>query len=589
MLKYTHVKFMHSEDLMEFKIYKNLFKIKTRSRDETLLLKTCGSVLWVKKGAYFLASFQVSFIKNFIITFNLYHHTELNTLLASRIDEYRHNNKVMRVCDYYRKNQSISTPIDAYGDFAKGMRHAQKNSLYGSLCIDRFGLFLDRGVGKTKICIDNFTIRMLNNQVKKILVVCPKLNIANTWVPEIEKHCKLKIPVIPIVGSSKQKIALFRNESREYYVHIITYASMRLYIEKMSAYDMVIFDESRDLGDYSSQQSEAAFTLSANAKYVIAATGTVNTLKNMKDVFSQYKVLDLGTSFGLNYNSFLEKYFRDVGEDYPSWVIKKGSQDEVNRLMYSRAISYTKEEALDLPERFVKFIDIVPSKFQRHFTDAFADGLSLVFPDAQLKTLFEKEGVPYNKEAAAINGAIPISRVTKLQEITSGFYKFYSVKNKYARFKSSKMLYLLDLLHKIGDKKLIIWCRFIEDIKAISRLLKSEGKGSYLMYGEKDEIKKWQTDPNVNVLIGMESVGKGTTLIEAEYMIYYSYDYGLQDFLQSIDRNYRMGQDKDVGVYVLKQKNTVDQVVVDSLRTNFRFSRKLTSHQLKKIAKGKIF
>lgn len=573
---------------MTFKIHKNFLRVRVNKKSETETLKTCGGVIWIQEKYYFLCPLQVSFIKNFIIAFKL-QCPELNNLLNTCIVRDRYNAKIIRECDYYRKNIKVPTPIDSYGSFAEGMRHAQKVSLYGSLCIDRFGLFLDRGIGKSKVAIDNFTLRLMEDKIKTILIVCPRLNITNTWVPEIKKHCKIKIPVVSIVGSKKEKQSLIRNESREFYVHIMTYTALQLYINKLSSYDIVIFDESRDLGTPDSLRSVAALSISSSAKYVIAATGTVNTLKSMRDVFSQYMVLDLGATFGLKHYFFQEEYFVDKGEFYPKWIMKKGSFDRIKCFMYNRAVSYTKEECLDLPKRTVKYTTVTPTEFQRSFTNAFADGLSLMFPDKQLKDLFEREGVDYEEEAAEINEAEPISIVTKLQEITSGFYKFYSMKNKFLFFESSKMTALSDILKSTGDKKGIIWCRFIEDIKSIAKYLEFVGIKSYEMSGKKDEINKWRADSNAKILIGMEQVGRGMTLIEAEFMIYYSYDYKLVNLLQSMDRNYRLGQDKDVIIYMIEQQDTVDQAIILTLNTNARFSKKLTKFQLKKIAKGKVF
>jgi len=107
------------------------------------------------------------------------------------------------------------------------------------------------------------------------------------------------------------------------------------------------------------------------------------------------------------------------------------------------------------------------------------------------------------------------------------------------------------------------------------------------MTGKVDEIKKWQESKDIKILLAMESVGKGMTLIECAYMIYYSYNYSLEHLLQSLDRNYRQGQLRNVFVFILMVKDSVDQSVISLLNTNKRFSTKLTVNNLKKIIHGK--
>lgn len=571
---------------MEFKIGKKFLIVKSHAKYQSVMIKTCGSPLWIQKRAFYLCPLQVSFIRNFIMIFKL-NHIGLNSVLNQCIQRDRYFAKIMKECDFYRDNEHLPTPIDNFPIFAEGMRHAQKVTLYASFYIPRFGSFLDMGIGKSKVAIDNIALRFAYKQAKTVLVVCPRLNVFNTWLPEFEKHSKLKIPILPIVGSRDDKLDTLFNEKREFYVHVMTYDTLWRYIDKVPLYDIVIFDESRALGNANSNRSDAAFQVSANAKYVMEATGTPNTLKNMKDVFSQYKVMTLGQTFGLRYKDFLEEYFIDVGKHFPLWVLKKGSFEVIQQLMFTVAISYKKEDCLDLPLRIIKHEVVIPTNFQRYFMDAFDDGFSLLNPDVKMKKFFEKNGIIYEDEANAINDAISISKVTKLQEITSGFYISFTDKNKLVTFPSTKIDATLEILDTIPNEKVIIWCRFTEDIENLKSVLRKKKIKSYLMTGKKDEIEKWQKSKSVKVLIAMESVGKGMNLIETAYMIYYSYNYSLEHFLQSLDRNYRQGQLRNVYVFIIKQKDTVDQAVISVLNTNERFSNKLTARRFKKIIRGK--
>jgi SNF2 family DNA or RNA helicase len=572
---------------MEFQIGRKFIIVKTHATYQSNMLKTCGSPLWIQKGAFYLCPLQPNFIKNFIKVFNL-NHPSLYKLLNTCIERDKYYTRILEECDFYKANEDLPTPIDNFPVFAKGMRHAQKVSLYASYTIPRFGLFLDMGIGKSKVIIDNIALRLAYRQIKTVLVVCPKLNIFNTWVPEFEKHSKLGgLKPLPVVGMKEDKTSIFLNEKRQFYIHTLTYDTLWRYIDVLPTYDLVVFDESRALGQEMSKRSRAAFQVSLNAKYVVMATGTPNTLKSMRDVFSQYKVMTLGQTFGLRYQDFLEDYFIDVGRHFPLWVLKKGSLEIIRKLMFTVAIVYKKEDCLDLPPRTISHKVVLPTPFQRHFMDCFDRGFSLINPDSKIKKFFEDNGLDYAKEVVAINEAIPISKVTKLQEITSGFYKSFTNEKKIISFHSTKLDAVFDIIDVIPNEKVIIWCRFSEDILSIQAALKKKKIKSYLMTGKTDEIVQWRKSKSGNILIAMEQVGKGMTLIETAYMVYYSYNYSLEHFLQSLDRNYRLGQIRGVYVFIIKQKHTVDQSVINVLDTNQKFSKKLTLKRFKSIVKGK--
>ena len=568
---------------MRYDIHKNFIKIFLPyiQKDQ---LKECGSVMWIPEERCYYAPHNLKFLKNFIKSFNIKSKV-LYELQDKIFKDIMYSKKVITYYRYLRENSNIEPPEliknFPYKEY-KPYRH-QQLSLYVATMLPRFGLFLDAGTGKTRVMLDAICYRVLNSSVKSILVVCPKINIKNTWIKEVKKHSILNIPTIPIFNeSSKDKKEILANRPEGPFMHIITYDCMRINLKYMSDYDMVIFDESRRLGDTRSQRSAAALKFSLKAKYSILATGTVNTLASFKDVFSQYKVLDFGQSFGLNYLAFMEDYFQDIGSKFTKWVLKKDSISSIRNVMYTKAISYRKEECLDLPGQVFKYIEVEPSKKQAK--------LSSQFTMACFKPEVKKEyNLDNNAENAEIIDALPISKVIKLQEINSGFYKPFSDAANIFSFPTGKLSALSDVLSETGDDKLIIWVRFKHDIDIIYKELEKQGIGCCRLSGDFDEIEDWQNLKANRVLVGMESMGIGLNLVEAKYVVYWSYDYSLDRWNQSLDRVYRIGQKFKVTYFIFMIKESVDIGIIFALKNNDRISRRLTDYEFRRLAKGKNF
>lgn len=69
----------------------------------------------------------------------------------------------------------------------------------------------------------------------------------------------------------------------------------------------------------------------------------------------------------------------------------------------------------------------------------------------------------------------------------------------------------------------------------------------------------FQNDPQYQVFLGQVSQGIGITLTRAARTIYYSLTTSLRAYLQSMDRNYRIGQDKKVLIEHMFYPGGVDQ------------------------------
>jgi hypothetical protein len=98
------------------------------------------------------------------------------------------------------------------------------------------------------------------------------------------------------------------------------------------------------------------------AEYRYLLTGTP-ILNSPLDIFSQYRALDSGKTFGKSFFAFRAHYFYDKNANmprhvhFPNWQIRPTSYDELNEKIYAKAMRVEKK-AKPIRERslFIKYI-----------------------------------------------------------------------------------------------------------------------------------------------------------------------------------------------------------------------------------------
>jgi SNF2 family DNA or RNA helicase len=199
----------------------------------------------------------------------------------------------------------------------------------------------------------------------------------------------------------------------------------------------------------------------------------------------------------------------------------------------------------------------------------------------------------------------------KLQQVACGYVSSEAEEPVESLFpderKNPRIVALLDLLDECQGK-VIIWSRFIRDIKTIAALLEERSPGRVVTYfgetkkedrraaRERFEGKRALRDADDKVVgyepipveeqadyfIGQQqSGGIGLTLVAAHHVIYYSNTFSLEDRAQSEDRAHRIGLNHNVTYSDLQCPGTVDVKVVQSLRDKKELADIITRDNLR--------
>lgn len=426
-------------------------------------------------------------------------------------------------------------------------------------------LFLEPGLGKTKIVLDVITYRKSIRNGYRVLVVCPNTIVEN-WSDEVKKHSDLSCTML--VGASDKRKKMIQQRLTD--VTVINYESVRICLKELmeAGYNCVVFDESTEIKNPKAQQSKACWALSLQTKHRIIMSGTP-IMNNPLDIFSQYYVLN-NNIFGSNYYRFRARY-AVLGGYLGKQVVKWVNMKELQERLYSCAIRKTKDECLDLPPKLYQVIRLQLPDEQKAFYNKLASEL-----------IAEYKG-------EIILAPHILTKLMRLSQITAGFTK--TVKEEEIVFKTNpKIDWLMDFMENVGvSHKIVVFCRFKNEIAQMQQALLRMGYACVTVCGETEDrigaVRAFNTDPSIRVFIGqLQTAGIGINLTSASYMVFMTNSYSYGDRVQCEDRIHRIGQQKNCTYIDLLCENTIDGAVYNALKHKKNLSD--TVIDMKKLVKG---
>lgn len=427
-----------------------------------------------------------------------------------------------------------------------------------------FGLLFEMGCGKTLTAIAIAGAGYQMGKVERLLIVAPTSVVA-VWPKELQEYAKFKYTCKTLLGEKKQRIKqiddLLKFPFKALKVAVINYESTWRpeILEKLKEFDadMVIADESQRIKTYDAAQSKAMHELGDQARYKLILSGTPVQTAAI-DIWSQYRFLDK-TVFGDNFFKFRGRYAIMGGYGNKKIVGYKDLEGLIKK-EHSIAFRVTKDEALDLPEqtfetRKIQFNQKEKNLYERIKKDSYA----------------ELDG------GGHITATTVLTRLLRLQQLAGGFL-VQDDAQKPQLVSRAKLDALGDIIedYVIGSgKKLVIFARFIAEVKAIMELagkvLPKELK-QVAIYGDikKEDrggiVKQFQEDPNTVLFIGqIDTAGTGITLTAADTCVYYSKNFNYATYSQSLSRIHRIGQRNCCTYIDLEIEGTIDELISKAL------------------------
>lgn len=453
----------------------------------------------------------------------------------------------------------------------------------------RTAIFYDMGLGKTKAVID--AIRYTQ---EKTLILAPSVGIHN-WAHEIERHAGPNaFQVRAMVGDRKAKLRVL-DQASSTDILIVNYDTAKKYYQEIAQafdYEFIVADESHYMRTHNSSRTRACIALASKASRRTLLSGTPS-LGDPRHLWGQLTFLGNHIA-GLSFWDFQKRFCilqdRNIyGRKRPiQIVVGFRNLDLIKWKTDPISLRKKKEECLDLPARTIVDVEFDLGAEQKSVYNELVHNMHTIVSNHPISAA--SGGVLIQKLLQVLSGfalyGIPKEICNHCQHLQNcvehnispltGGCLVYPVNtgSKSVTFSSNgKAEALSELLEEIlaeETNKAIIWAHFIEELNLIERLLKDRGVNYIRVDGSNSQkapqlSEQFNKDPTIRVWLAQITTGVALTLTGASYTIYYGVNYDLGSYLQSLDRNYRIGQDKPVTVYRLTHRGSVLDYLYQSL------------------------
>ena len=468
-----------------------------------------------------------------------------------------------------------TSPTDT-GDYVFGTEpfDYQRDCFLVSRARRSFAIFLEMGLGKTKVLIDTACYLFREGLIDRVLVIAPN-GVHRQWVlQQIEKHtpawCKLGRISYWKEPARRKNLRSPDADGLQWFAMNVEALSHKSGLDAASAFlkagtALCAIDESVRIKSPSSSRTRAAKKLRKLSAYRRILSGRPIT-KGIEDLYSQYDWLDpaiIGidtfTAFKARYCELRRVQRRRV-EGQPPLNAYTDHFDQI--VGYKHLDELTKRLA---PHTFIAHKKDYPAKIYLRRIVPVTPEQKTIYKRMLEELIVEIEtGVIVDLKNAAV-------RLTRLQQVLCGHMP--DDDGHMLSVPSNRVQILRDALEESG-KKTVIWARFKEDIIKIKEEL---GDECVVYTGGQDEnnaIARFIKEPDIHFLGNPASGGTGIDGLQAvcNNMIYYSNSFNGDHRFQSEDRIHRYGIVGDCTYVDLYCPGTVDGKLLRSFKSKIEFS-----------------
>ncbi len=494
-------------------------------------------------------------------------------------DEYK--NLVNKI-EERETNGSIELPENLNAD----LRTYQKVGYEWLKVLDeyKFGGILadDMGLGKTLQLIAVILSYMQEEKSPKpSIVVCPS-SLTLNWESEVNKFAK-SLQALVIRGTLNERKEQI-NSIPNYNIVITSYDLLKrdieLYEELNYEFKYIIADEAQYIKNNNTQNAKAIKKINAETRYALTGTPIENSLSELWSIFDY-----IMPGYLFSYKKFKENYEMPIVRDEDNEQMKK-----LKMLIEPFVLRRIKSEVLtELPDKTITVLNNEMQEEQQKIYMSYMQSAKQEAMDTINANGFEKSQIKI------------LALLMRLRQICchpSLFIENY-------KGESSKLNQCTELIKDAieAGHKILLFSGYTGMFDIIEKSLKEQNIKYFKLTGatkvgeriklvdefnENDEIKVF--------LISLKAGGTGLNLIGADMVIHYDPWWNISVENQATDRTYRIGQKKNVQVYKLITKNSIEEKIYDlqqkkaklidnMLSTNETFINKLSKEDIMELFK----
>lgn len=415
---------------------------------------------------------------------------------------------------------------------------------------------------------------LLREEINSVLIAAPK-SLLSQWKTEMAE----KFGETFLIANNPSEHVEFGSDDRI----ICSHNFLARKYDQLSdrTWDLMIVDEAHAFRNTHSKGRTCLGNLRKNHLLLLTATPLCNRLTDL------YSIVDL-IQPGLldSERAFISRF----AEDTKSRVVKL---EETNRLRQTigDVMCRTRREQTDIPftKRCVESRTLEAKEDEREFIDQATEYLRDMSNNhfKTIETLMEEN--PTRKISASQSKAILVFQAITLQHSfsSSPTAAIESLKKRQQRFpaeaevtgrlvematkvKSAKMELLRNILHEIPNEQALIFCLRKTTTHKLKEMLEEEFGGAAVYLGdmdqaERDKVIEGFKRGETKYLVATDAAAEGLNLQNCCILFNYDLHWNPMKIEQRIGRIHRFKQDRDVTIFNLSVKDTIDDYVLHIL------------------------
>lgn len=453
-------------------------------------------------------------------------------------------------------------PVPA--SMADVLREYQKTGFRWLKTLDEYGfggiLADDMGLGKTIQVIALLKDAWERGEKSPSLVVCPASLVYN-WEHEFERFAP-ELKVLAVAGSGpvrEEFLKSFRGEAPAGQILITSYDLLK---RDIALYEGIhfryqIIDEAQYIKNAATQSARSVKTVDATRRFALTGTPVENRLGELWSIFDY---LMPGFLFG-------SQYFR---KEYETPIVRDGDTEALERL--KRLISpfvlrrIKKDVLKELPD---KLEEVVYSSFEEEQKKLYtANAIAL-------KEKLESGGLGGKDKIQILSELMRLRQLCCDPRLCYGNYKGAS----------AKLETCMDLIRRgvAGEHRILLFSQFTSMLELIEERLKKEKIPYFKLTGAtpKEErlvmVNEFAKGETPVFLISLKAGGTGLNLTAADIVIHYDPWWNVAAQNQATDRTHRIGQERQVTVYKLITRNTIEENILNLQESKRRLADQIVT------------
>lgn len=417
------------------------------------------------------------------------------------------------------------------------------------------------GMGKTVLTATLLDI-MYNvvGEDAPTLILAPKRVAQTTWPDELAKWEHLRgLEIVSAVGTEKERIAALR---RDVPVHAINYDVLPWLVDYWGSrwpYGRVVCDESTRLKSFRTKQggvqsralAKVAWHPKVKSWWNMSGTPSPNGLK---DLWGQTWFLDRGQRLGRSYSAFEQRWFAYKWiEDAITHkvgikpVIMPYAQEQIQLALKDISLTLDPHDWFDMRDPIVTRVEVdLPPVARRHYDD-------------MEKEMFTRlQGFDIEAFGAA-------GKTMKCLQCANGAMYVDKTATVWKEVHDAKLQALGSIIQEAAGMPVLVAYHFKSDL---ARLQRAFPQGQVLDANSRTQ-HNWNAGKIPLLFAHPASAGHGLSLQDGgNIVVFFGHWWDLEKHDQIIERigpmrQLQSGLGRDVFIYYIVARDTVDEVVID--------------------------